>query len=424
MDALIDITTIHRIGKIIYSKENERVRAIDIVALLHFVELILFCDNIYFTQIEGEKTVPLTSKIIESLMKYGCIPKDNFNSCMLKPIKSKYDDHYDFHVVAANKCANILYTLKNDNLFKQLPKYFDCASQPDGVRIDNIYKLLESKDIHEPISNEFLLELIKDDFVLGSTKSILFSSRELQLQLKQLYKKPNFQYDYLFRTMFRIKANEAIANKFNCIYSPAPQRAIFDQIIYRSILSDMNKSILSIRNELGLRKYFDGVFKKYVISEEYPFPALVIGILLENKLNEPIEMLQWACKYREESNELNNIRMYINELERLNMTGNYSDQKNVKDNIKNVIYEVRQNLDNNFVKSIFRSSLKNFLSLINVNNDGNMTDEEIDNYLRLFRSKKYEKILPTNFLSIITNNLLSESELGAWLSSSLKREIY
>lgn len=424
MNTLIDITTLHRIGEILKSNKNEKVRATDVVALLHFMELILFSEYIYYVRIENDKTFPKTEETFNLLSKYGCIPKNKANHDILKPIYSNSTEYYNYSSHAAINCANIINTLNQESFFSSIPFYFDEASQPTGVTVNNFFNLIKSKVDEESKSKEALLEKVKNDVANGTIESMVLGNDVLHSQLKAFYQKPNPQLDLVFRTLFRLKINENIAKHRNCIYSPAPQRARFDQLIHNSILSDVNRSILEIRDELSIRKLFDGVLSEFLNNEKLPLPAIAIGILLKSNRKEPIELLQWINRYRTENNDITEVREYISQIELANISGDYKKQRDAKDKIDILMKEVKNKINEQFMNSIMRTSSKGLLNLIGVSFENEISDEELNNFTKLFRLRKHKENLPVNFLSMTTENLLSESELGAWITKSFNRNIY
>ena len=423
MNTLIDITSLHRIGKILDSKKQETVRATDVVALLHFIELILFSDNIYYVKIDNDKTSFETVHTINKLIKYGCIPKNKLGKLILQPLHSNHIEYFEYSKNAAYESANIINTLNQENFFNNIPFYFDEASQPKGITVNNIFNILNSKKNQLYKSEDYAIEMIKNDVANGTIEAMIRNNPALSMQLQNLYKKPNKQFDLVFRTIFRIKINENIAKKAKCIYSPAPQRARFEQIMHNSIITNLNRSILELREELTLRKNIDGVLSEFTKNEKLPLPAIAMGVLMRTNKKEPIELLQWIQQYRQKDNEISEVRHYLSKLETTNINGDYHKKRKVKNNIEKIMKEVKSDINEQSIKSIFRTGIKGFLNFIGINFEQEISEDELDNLEKIFSLRKNKINIPVNFLSMTTENLLSEPELGAWLLKSFNRNI-
>jgi hypothetical protein len=313
MITLIDNTSLHRIFTAIAPhKPSAALRDIDVLALFHFAEHILFSERMELCAFEIPEVNSISAEAIDLLNSRGYTLDDDGES-ILKMVNFSEDEYAKACEVAAPKIVEDVVNLDVKTL-RKCGKFADESAIPLGINSLPTLKWItkESKKIDRVLLKERALS----EKAFGSFDYMVCANDTLYEQLRILGSKirgDRYEIAFALVVFFRTATNQALASQRKAYYSPAPQRA---RVIHKS--DQLFRYALSKRIEQVISS-FEGSSPANILrviqkGETLPLPMFTIHFLRQSKVHNPVEILEAARKLRDNS-EVISIRKWLNKWE-------------------------------------------------------------------------------------------------------------
>lgn len=313
MITLIDNTSLHRVFTAINPRKgSSAIRDIDVMALFHFAEHILFSERMELSAFEIPEINSISSEAVKLLNSRGYVVNDEGES-FLTMVEFSKDEYARACEAAAPKIIEDLVSLDVRTL-RKCGKLADESAVPIGTKSIPTLKWITKES--ETIDQALLKEQSLSEKALGSFDYTICANDALREQLELLRprvkRNPN-GIAFALAIYFRTAINQALASQRKAYYSPAPQRA---RIIYRS--EQLFRYALSKRIE-QLISSFEGsspakILKVIQKEESLPLPMFAIHFLRQAKVHNPEGILEAARKLRDNS-EVKSIRRWLGKWE-------------------------------------------------------------------------------------------------------------
>jgi hypothetical protein len=318
MKALIDNTCLHRVAKVLHSKNTSAaILGIDALALFQFAEHILFTESIELNAFEIPEVQTRSSETVDLLYSTGCTVGDHGES-ILRMVDFSKEEYAKACEAAAPKIVEDLIVL--DEVIRDKKKFQVCtrlvneSARPIGMTSAPIERWISSE------STALDRDLIKRDSLsekaLGAFDYTISTNHALFSQLRNLGSKiegDRHEAALALGIFFRTAINQSLALQRNAYYSPAPQRARIiketDQLFRYALAHEIQDVASSVE-----AKYVERLVKIFETDEILPLPMFAIHFLRRAKVNNPREMLDAARKLRDDS-EVRAIRKWLNKWE-------------------------------------------------------------------------------------------------------------
>lgn len=308
MKVLIDNTLLHRVGTLVESSKSDIIRSVDILALFHVVEHILFAEEIFVPSFKKMFSHERTSEVINFFHKEGFSTSDADDFLRLDSWNA--DSYIDACAEASWRALDELTSFDIDHL-RSFKGYVDDASNPDRSNIYDFNEILSEEYAQKTDIND-LKQFIKDKGT-GTIQYMILFCEPLRRSLKNMQEKANgFNYNdsLVLTTTLRVKVYQELAEKnYNGFYSPSPQRAKIVEI---------NNLFYRYRLEKAIEKYVSehgqysppNLIKELQALNSLPLPLFAIHALRNSNANSPYAVLEHARKMRDDD-EIRSIRQWL-----------------------------------------------------------------------------------------------------------------
>jgi hypothetical protein len=414
MKTLIDNTLLHRIYTILQTEQsNSPIRLIDAIALLHFVEHIMFTDEMEVA-LSGDKTIAFNSQsAVDLLTKRGYIVGED-SIRFLSLLDFSEQDYASACEDAIPAIIADLGCLNKDDLQKCV-RFADDAAKPKGMGSPQTEKWFQrewSSQERFTLKEENLSQKVHGvvDYAVCSSDSLYQQLRMLNPFLSGASQE--FQsLDIIFRTAI----NQSLASRRKDYYSPAPQRANVihqNEIVFRQALTrEISLIVSSIKRKPVLE-----MLEEIQENEVLPLPLLGIHFLKKANISGRLGILETARKLRDDP-EVKAIRKWMNEWEANYSANDEQKRKKAKQQLEELVrdLEIDHGIKKHEIKSIIRVEVDplGFVSVI-----PNVHDviQSISTLLKKFCRKRI-------FLSTVITELSFSTNLDRDLIRILGRPI-
>jgi len=417
MISFIDNTAVHNLLSIIESDSWQKpINSIDIVALLHFAEHIMFSDAIEVSSFELPFIKDKTKETISLLESYECI--DTTKEKRILDTQDFTDgDYTDACQKAAMFIQQDLALLSKENI-DDWHRSADYRTRPLGIRGGQITKWIKRewpKEERQDLINRSLENKASGsfDYVLAYDESVYNQLKQLTSHLKDSKKAE--QVSIFLDVIFRVNINKELAKKRNAIYSPAPRRALAiekSDSLFRFRVEQLIKEQIKEHTE----NFPSALLEEIQKNEVVPLPLFAIHFLRGERISTPLELLQAALKLRHCNTELEDIRCWIKKWEKLYSSEKTEEKEKARLELDKISKQLNLDRKKLNIFSILRAGFEITPNGIKISPDLALLAEEIYGLIGKYKRHRI-------FLTLLRREYEFDESIGAEICKMLGRPI-
>jgi hypothetical protein len=319
MRLLIDNTLLHRIGSVLDSRPTDAVRAADALALFHFLEHLLFADQIIVSSFQAEPIMERTAMVLDSLETCGLIVSSDCDSG--SGLSATHESFTELEVATASERASwqVLgeLTVLDQNGLEELGKLADETSRPDSGRDDvRLFNDLAANESTEPGQPT----LAHPRAGGSATAYAAQTNPALRARLGEIKRAAGTlspSTSHALGVLFRSHINAEMGRLREAVYSPSPTRAQLARKTDRLFRHRMEALIAE--TIVASSTSSSAVLRSLMVRESFPLPLLALFYLRKREVGSPHGLLQFARELRDIA-EVREVRKWLVKWERAVMS--------------------------------------------------------------------------------------------------------
>ena len=297
MITLIDNTALHRVFTVLNPHQSSApIRKIDVMALFHFAEHILFSTRIEVSGFEIPEIKSTSVEAIDFLSSRGYIASSVGNTFLTM---TEFSDK-----AYARACEDAAWRVIEDinaadlKTLRKCGKLVDSAARPTGVKRMPTLKWFTRGARNDRVR---LKEEALSQKALGSFDYAISANDALFEQVQILASRVKIRRHEIASALsifFRAAVNQSLASQRTAYYSPAPQRARIIERTDQLFRHDLEKRIAQLISSVDGNS-MSNMMKMINHDERLPIPMFAIHFLRKTKPRNVNEVLEKARTLRD-----------------------------------------------------------------------------------------------------------------------------
>lgn len=313
MRLLLDHTLVHRVGRVLDSRDASAIRSVDALAIFHMAEHILFADEVIVSSFEPNPTLDRTAGILTKLAKLGVASDGRTTPSLLRLEPFNEEEHLAACKEAGPGVLDELVGLSGRQL-GAVGRLADDAARPEAIAPPALDTwLADSQFLDAPPDRIAHLASLQAPGSFELTVVLYPSLFEWLKGSQSKSARTRKIHAAAVGALIRVHINQEIATLRSAKYAPSPQRTRISHMIDGLFRHMLEHRIQEEVQRLGHRK-LRGALSLLSGPDFLPLPLFVFHALRGKALGSPIAVLEAARAMREDP-ETVRIRKWLAQLE-------------------------------------------------------------------------------------------------------------